>query len=325
MKFYKYILVCSCVFAIIGVYFLLVSSKSGEETEKKQIEALTFCNSVSVPEHIEFCGKKISLDRYDMHERYDREINAFTYLHSTTLLLFKRANRYFPVIEPILKKNGIPDDFKYLAVIESNLNPRAVSTAKATGLWQFMADTAIKFGLEVNDQVDERYHIEKSTEAACKYLNEAYLRYEDWASVAASYNGGMARISSELNNQMVNTSFDLLLVEETSRYVFRMMAVKEVFKNPYKYGFVLKKEDLYPVIRTKKVEISTSIPNLTAFAQGYNISYYQLKEFNIWMRNRDLNISPKNPKTYIIDIPLTEDLYYSKNKIKVHDKTWLAE
>jgi len=324
-KIYRYLLISVCVFVVIGICFSLVSLKSGEEFAKQQTETLAFINSVSIPESVEFCGKKISLDRYDMHERYDREINGFTYLHSSTMLLIKRANRYFPIIEPILKKYNIPDDFKYLAVIESNLSLRAISPAKAVGLWQFMPETAKKFGLEVNEQVDERYHIEKSTEAACQYLNQAYSKYGDWASVAASYNAGMGKISSELNNQMVSTAFDLLLVEETSRYVFRIIAIKEIFKNPYKYGFVLKKEDLYPVIRTKKVEISSNIPDLAMFAKEHNISFHQLKDFNIWLRGRDLSISPKNPKIYTIDIPIIEDLYYSKNKIKVHDRAWVVE
>ena len=313
MKIYRYLLIGLCVFTVIGTYFFLVSLKSGEDIVKQQIEVLAFNASIQVPEYVEFCGKKINLDRYDMHERYDREINSFTYLHSTTMLLIKRANRYFPIIEPILKKYNIPDDFKYLAVIESNLSPRAISVAKAAGLWQFMADTGRRFGLEVSDQIDERYHIEKSTEAACKYLNEAYSRYRDWATVAASYNAGMGKISSELDKQIEDNSFNLLLVEETSRYVFRIMAVKEIFKNQSKYGFILKKEDLYPVIRTKKVQVSDNIPDLAEFAKENNISYFQLKDFNVWLRERSLTINPKNPKTYTIDIPVVEDLYYSKN------------
>ena len=316
MKNYSYLLTGLCAFIIIiGVYFFLSSHQAGEtRQDQRELLAGSYVYSMPVPDYVEFCGKKISLDRYDMHERYDRELNALTYLHSTTILLMKRANRYFPIIEPILKKNNIPDDFKYLAIVESSLNTRAVSPAKAAGLWQFMPETAKRYGLEVNDQVDERYHIEKATEAACKYLSEAYYRYGDWASVAASYNGGMGRISSELNNQMANNSFDLLLVEETSRYVFRIMATKEIFKNPVKYGFVVKKEDLYPAIRTKKVQVYDNIPDLTEFARGNNISYYQLKEFNVWLRDRSLTISPKNPKTYTIDIPVVDDLYYSRNK-----------
>ena len=314
MKIYRYLLMGFCAIMFIGMCFFLTSLQAREAGQNQREFMGTYVYSAPVPDYVEFCGKKVSLDRYDMHERYDREINALTYLHSTTMLLFKRANRYFPIIEPILKKYNIPDDFKYLAVIESNLNTRAISPAKAAGLWQFISDTAKKYGLEVNDQVDERYHIEKATEAACKYLSEAYYRYRDWASVAASYNGGMGRISSELNNQMADNSFDLLLVEETSRYVFRIMAAKEIFENPNKYGFFLKKEDLYPVIRTKKVQVYNSIPDLAEFAKENNISYFQLKEFNVWLRDRSLIISPKNPKIYTIDIPVANDLYYSRNR-----------
>lgn len=316
MKIYKYLLMGLCVFVIIGMYFFLTSHQAGEAKQQQQRESLvdSYVYSMPVPDYVEFCGKKISLDRYDMYERYDREINGFTYLHSTTMLLIKRANRYFPVIEPILKENNIPDDFKYLAVIESNLSPRALSPAKAAGIWQFISETGKRYGLEVNSQVDERYHIEKATEAACKYLKEAYNRYGDWTTVAASYNAGMGRISSEMSNQMVDNSFDLLLVEETSRYVFRIMAAKEIFENARQYGFVLSKEDLYPVIRTKKIQVSNSIPDLAEFAKENNINYFQLKEFNVWLRDRSLTISPKTPKIYTIEIPFIEDLYYSKNK-----------
>ena len=225
MKIYRYLLMGLCAVVIIGIYFFLTSHQAGEaEPQQRELFTGFYVYSMPVPEYVEFCGKKISLDRYDMFERYDREINGFAYLHSTTMLLVKRANRYFPVIEPILKNNNIPDDFKYLAVIESNLNPRALSTAKAAGIWQFMSDTGKRYGLEINDQVDERYHLEKATEAACKYLNEAYRRYRDWTTVAASYNAGMGRISTEMSSQLVDNSFDLLLVEETSRYVFRILA-----------------------------------------------------------------------------------------------------
>ena len=325
MKIYKCLLTALLVCVVVCISVLFISNKSDSEVKNQKIEVLSFANSVSIPESVVFCGQKISLDRIDMHERFDREINNFTYMHSSTMLIIKKANRYFPIIEPILKRNNIPDDFKYLAVIESNLNVRAISVAKAVGLWQFMSDTAKGYGLEVNDQVDERYHIEKSTEAACRYLKEAYSKYGNWVSAAASYNAGMGRISSELRNQMVDTSFDLLLVEETSRYVFRILAAKEIFTNPYKYGFALKKKDLYPMVRTKKVEVSYNIPDLAAFAQGNGISYYQLKDFNVWLRDRGLTISTKNPKTYLLDIPIVDDLFYSKNKLNIHDSSWVID
>ena len=183
-----------------------------------------------VPAKATFANEEIYLRPYDRRERMDRELLAFTYMHSNTLQILKKANRFFPQIEPILKEEGIPDDFKYLMAIESSLNTLARSPAGAAGLWQLMPQTAKELGLEVNDLVDERYDIEKSTRAACKYLKKAYARYGDWMLVSASYNAGQARISSLMKKQNAEHGMDLWLVEETSRYMFRLLAVKEVFK-----------------------------------------------------------------------------------------------
>jgi hypothetical protein len=307
---------------IIFLSLFLSSNKDVESIPEKPLLTAT-TGSVIPPDQVELFGTKIDLRRFDMRERYDREINSFAYFHSTTMMYIKRANKYFPIIEPILKANGIPDDFKYLAVIESNLDIRSVSPAKAVGIWQLMTVTGRENGLEINDQIDERYHLEKATEAACRYLKTAYSRYGDWFNVAASYNAGMARISSELKNQMVSSSFDLLLVEETSRYLFRIMAIKELFSNPYKYGFVLKPENLYQPVSTNKVEISQDIPDLAEFAQSYGLNYRQLKEFNPWLRDRKLKISTSGKK-YILDIPEKKDLFYDRSKIKVHDNAWVS-
>ena len=187
--------------------------------------ALTF-SSPQVPESIMFCGKKIDLTRFDRHERMDRELLAFAYMHSTSLQTIKRANRYFPIVEPILKEHGIPDDFKYLMAIESNCSPLARSHAGASGLWQFMQTTGREYGLEVNKNIDERYHVEKSTVAACKYIKAAYKKYNDWIAVAASYNGGQAHIAGQMEKQQVDETLDLHLVEETARYVYRIIAAK---------------------------------------------------------------------------------------------------
>jgi hypothetical protein len=213
----------------------------------------------------------------------------------------KRANRYFPVIEPILKKKNIPDDFKYLCVIESNLDTRALSPAKAAGLWQFIEETGKIYGLEITSEVDERYHVEKSTEAACKYFTEAYQRYGDWAKVVVSYNAGMARISSFLKDQLADSAFDLHMTTETSRYLFRIMAVKELFENQSKYGYAVRKEHLYPVIPVHYVEVSAPIANLAVFAKENKINYMQLKEHNVWLR--DTKLSNTKGKTYRIAIP----------------------
>lgn len=319
----KNIILLITTLSIFSVGILLLSNSKKDENTPPAVASMTI--SVKVPKEVKFAGETLQLSRYDLHERYDREINSFTYLHSSTLLLIKRANRYFPIIEPILKKNNIPDDFKYLAVIESMLDTRATSSAKAAGLWQFMPQTAIQFGLEVSGQVDERFSVELSTEAACKYLNAAYKKYGSWSSVALSYNAGMGRISNELEQQQVDDGTDLWLVEETSRYYFRMLAVKNIFENPSKYGFIIKPEQLYKPIEVKKIEVTESIPDLAAFAKNNNVTYAQLKDFNSWLRDRSLTINAKRPKQYTILIPIQESLYYDKSDIKVHDKRWIKD
>lgn len=313
----------ACCLTLGGVF--LLSNNSHAEAEAKIPFVLSMTKSIEVPQEVEFAGENLKLDRYDLYERYDREINSFAYLHSTTMLLIKRANRYFPIIEPILKKNNIPDDFKYLAVIESDLNHKAKSPAGAVGLWQFMPKTAPSYGLEVSAEVDERYSIEKSTEAACKYLRQAYNKYGSWASVALSYNAGQGRISNELDKQQAEDSLDLWLVDETTRYYYRMLAIKQIFENPYKYGFVLTERNLYKPIEFEVVEVTQSIPDLAAFAKDKGITYAQLKDFNTWLRDRKLTISPKSQSAYTILIPTQESLYYKKGeKIKVHDKNWIS-
>jgi len=261
--------------------------------------------------------------RYDRRERMDREMMAFTYMHSTTMLLIKRANRYFPIIEPILKANGIPDDFKYLMVIESNLNNIARSPAGAAGLWQFMPATGREFGLEVNENVDERYHIEKATVAACKYFKQAYAKYGDWMAVSAAYNAGQGRISSQLDQQLASHAMDLWLVEETSRYMFRLLAVKEIFKNPQRYGFLLKKEHLYPPIPYKEITVTTPIANLSDFAKQQGITYAQLRDANPWLREQSLK--NRTGKTYVLQIPTQEGMYYDPKKTVAYNKHWVID
>ena len=312
--------VCICILAVV-----FLANYSHGDTEIKTPYVLSMTKSVEVPDKVNFAGEEMVLDRYDFHERYDREINGFTYLHSTTLLLVKKANRYFPIIEPILKENGIPDDFKYLAVIESSLDHRAVSSAGAAGLWQFMPKTAPNYGLEVSSEVDERYSIEKSTVAACKYFREAYNKYGSWASVALSYNAGQGRISGELDKQQAEDSLDLWLVSETTRYYFRMLAIKQIFENPAKFGFILTEKDLYKPIEFTKVEVTQSIPDLASFAKDRGLTYAQLKDFNSWLRDRKLTISAKSQSSYILLVPTQESLYYQKGgKIKVHNRAWIS-
>lgn len=306
-----------------GLFLLTMQSvRANSAKEDKQPMVLAMSKPVPVPLKIEFASETMDVSRYDLYERLDRELNAFTYTHSTTMLLFKRANRYFPIIEPILKANGIPDDFKYLAVIESSLNVRAVSPAKAAGLWQLMPATATEYGLEVSSEVDERFAVEKSTEAACKYLKMAYARYGSWINAAVSYNAGMGRISSELSSQQGEMATDLWLVEESHRYFFRMAAIKLIFESPFAYGYVLTADNLYKPMKFREVKVESSIASLTDFAKQQGISYADLKEFNSWLRDRKLTVSAG--KQYVIKIPTAESLRYGAEKVQVHDKRWIA-
>lgn len=322
----KYIFFSVSLAALISSGFLFLSNIEAEQANRNSPEVLSMTASVSVPDQVRFANETVDLTRYDLHERYDREINGFTYLHSSTLLLIKRANRIFPIIEPILKANGIPDDFKYLAAIESSLDPRAISSAKAAGLWQFMPATGKQYGLEVGSEVDERYHIEKATEAACRYLRDAYNKYGSWASVAISYNAGMGRVSDELNKQQADDGVDLWLVPESYRYYFRMLALKSLFENPYRYGFVISADQLYKPIEFNKITVYETIPDLAQFAIQNGSTYAQVKDFNPWLRDRKLTISPKSASSYTIFVPKQESVYYRKGEnIKVHDKNWITQ
>jgi len=278
----------------LGIAGLFTYSTSKETVVKDKIEL------VGLPTEIDFAGEAAPLTIVDVRERLDREMIINTNLHSSTTLIFKRASRAFPVIEPILKKYGVPDDFKYLAVIESGL-VNAVSPAGARGVWQFMPETAKEKGMEVNDFVDERYHLEKSTEAACRYLLEAKNKFGNWTLAAASYNGGMFGINRQLESQQVTDYYDVLLTEETSRYVFRILALKEIMQNPAKYGFDIPKDQLYYPIEIKKIEIDTPITNLSSFAKGMGINYKILKLHNPWLRDKKLD--NKSNKKYILEIP----------------------
>ncbi len=311
------------VLIVCGIVLMSLSNNDTEKVEQQRPQVLSMTASVDIPDEMTFAGEKIVFDRYDFRERMDRELNSFTYFHSSTLLLFKRANRIFPIIEPILKQQGVPDDIKYIAVIESSLDHRAISPARAVGLWQFMSSTAPGFGLEVSSEVDERYHIEKSTAAACRYLKDAYRKYGSWSAAALSYNGGQGRITNELRNQQTNNALDLWLVEETTRYYYRMLAIKTIFENPSQYGFVLRGDQLHKPMDFKEVRVSSSIPSLVAFAKQHGITYAQLKDFNSWLR--DTKLTNRSGKTYTILIPTKESLYYRKGeKYKVHDERWIA-
>lgn len=256
--------------------------------------------TVPYPSEMNFAGEKVPTSDNDVSERLDREMVTNINYHSNTTLVIKRANKVFPIIEPILAKNGVPDDFKYLAVIESSL-VNAVSPAGARGVWQFMPTTAKEYGMEVTDQVDERYHLEKSTEAACKYLNDAYKKFGNWTLVAASYNGGMAGINRVLETQQVSSYYDALFYEETGRYVFRILALKEIMGNSPKYGFDIPMNELYVNIPTKKLVIENSIDDLALFAKEQGTNYKTLKILNPWLRDKKLTITAG--KNYTIEVP----------------------
>ena len=275
-----------------------------------------------VPEYVVFAGDTVRLDRADLRERMDRELIAFCYSHTNSTLMIKRANRYFPEIEPLLRASGVPDDLKYLMVIESNVDPKAVSTAGAGGLWQFMKETGRGFGLRIDNEVDERFHIEKATLAACKYLKQAYAKYHDWMTVAASYNAGQGGISKRLTDQHQESAMDLWLVEETSRYMFRILAAKMYFENPAEFGFTFSREDLYPYIPPREeVEVSGPIDDLVTFAEKYGVSFYDLKQANLWLR--DTKLVNKDRRTYYIAIPDVEAARYDPSKTRIHNMAWV--
>ena len=262
-----------------------------------------------VPDIMVFAGDTIRFDRVDMRERMDRELIAFTYSHTNSLLMLKRSTRIFPQVEPLLAANGVPDDLKYLMAVESNVSETAVSVAGAAGLWQFMRDVGREFGLEVTATVDERYNIKKETEAACDYLKKSYARFGDWMTVAASYNGGVNGIARKREQQQQPKAMDLQLVEETSRYMFRILVAKMFFENPESFGFKLEADEYYPYIPPKRtVFVSQSIDDLAEFAGRYGLSYAQLRRANPWLR--DMKLAAKTGKTYEILIP---DLEAEKN------------
>ena len=253
----------------------------------------------AVPEFIVFAGDTIRFDRQDLYERMDRELISFTYMHTNSTLMLKRSNRMFAKVLPIMREGGVPEDLKYLMAIESNFEPKALSSAGAAGLWQFTKSTAKEYGLEVTAEVDERYDIEKETRAACRYLKDAYAKFGDWMTVAASYNGGQNGIARRIESQMRKKAMDLWLVEETSRYMFRILAAKMFFESPQSFDFY--EQERYPLDSFEVVSVSGPIESLVDFAEEHGVSYAQLKGANLWLR--DSMLTNKAGKTYKILIP----------------------
>jgi membrane-bound lytic murein transglycosylase D len=289
----------------IGIVALLITgTTANEEPGAASLKTPAAFKAVEIPDSVIFAGEPVPLWRFDVREALDRELLVNSYFHSQTIRYLKMAPRYFSIIEPILAEKGVPDDFKYLAVAESGFNPRAVSPARAVGLWQFLQGTGRDYGLEINSEVDERYHIEKSTFAACDYLLDSYERYGSWATVAAAFNTGNAGVQRQIQRQKSVSYYDLLFGEETSRYVFRIIALKLIMENPEKYNFIISEEEKYSLMPTREVEITGKVDNFADFALEQGINYKLLKDFNPWLRDNFLTNS--RGKKYTVKIPVIE-------------------
>ena len=307
-----YLLSTVIIFAF-GLILLFIFSTPSEETSDKTYYDAFHKNykifTPEIPETIDFAGEETPLDIFYIREKLDEEILRSTYFHSSTIVLIKRSYRWLPVIEPLLSEYNIPQDFKYLALVESGFE-NVVSPKGAKGFWQFMEKTAREYGLEVNDAIDERYNVEKSTRAACQYLLDSYDEFKSWTLVAAAYNAGKRRINETIKKQNVNDYYSMYLNEETSQYIFRILAIKTIIEKPTKYGFYLREADLYPPVPTKEIKITETIPDLYRFASKHNISYRTLKMFNQWLRTD--NLPNKSERTYFIKIPKSGYLNYEK-------------
>ena len=303
-KWWRILLPFLIVAKVGVVVILLMGTSPNEEPEILRVEVPAAFKAVEIPDSVLFAGEPVPLWRFDVREALDRELLVNSYFHSQTIRYIKLAPRYFSIIEPILKEKGVPDDFKYLAVAESGFNPRAVSPARAVGLWQFLQGTARDYKLEINSEVDERYHVEKSTYAACDYLLDSYERYGSWATVAAAFNAGNAGVQRQILRQKVASYYDLLFGEETSRYVFRIIALKLIMENPGKYNFDISDKELYPAVATREVEITGRVADFADFALEHGINYKLLKDFNPWLRENFLTNS--GGKKYTVKIPVIE-------------------
>ncbi|MDC3344718.1 lytic transglycosylase domain-containing protein [Flavobacteriaceae bacterium] len=286
------------IFILSIIFFNAVNLS--DKTLEKNTSSTYNIKALKIPNGLSFAGEKVPTELDDIKERMDRELLVNTYWQSNGLLLIKRAHKYFPLIEPLLKKYGIPDDFKYLVVAESGLENNS-SPAGAAGFWHFLKSSAKEYGLEVNQNVDERYNLEKSTKVAAEYLKKSKKRFGTWTLAAAAYNAGNARIARNLKKQQVTNYYDLLLNSETSRYVFRIVALKEVLSNPRKYGFEFEEDDLYNLPDIKTVKVDTVITNIASFAKKFKTNYKELKLNNAWLRENKLN--NKSRKLYKIKIP----------------------
>ncbi|MEW5842968.1 MAG: lytic transglycosylase domain-containing protein [Bacteroidota bacterium] len=301
----KLILIASIAVVFVGLVFLSAYFYIKSEENARHVPIIITENerriySPPIPDTLEFCGERVPLEDFDVRERIDREFLVNTYWHSAMLLYIKRANRWFPLIEQILKKNGVPDDFKFMAVAESGLT-NVVSPDGATGFWQLMEAAAKKYGLGINNEVDERYNVAKSTQAACDYLKEAHAKFGTWTLTAASYNNGVNGIENQIGRQQTKNYYNMYLNDETYRFVARIVSIKEIFKNPHKYGFYFSQSDLYPRFDTYEVKINYPVKDFAQFAKNYGINYKILKIFNPWLRDNFLK--NKSRKSYTLELP----------------------
>jgi hypothetical protein len=303
------ILIASIALFFVGVLYLFFNRTENPEEIEPVTETMVFLQGmnyampVPLPDSATFAGEAVPMDIFYVREAFDRELTVNTYWHSSTILSLKRAARWFPLIEPILAKNNIPGDFKYLALIESGLM-NVVSPAGAAGFWQFLDKTGKEYGLKINKEVDERYHVAKATEAACAYLNKAYVKFGNWTLVASSYNAGQGRIDETIDKQQVRSFYQMFLPEETSRYIFRILAIKSIYEDPVKYGFKLEKGDLYDPLEVRMVKVTSSINDLPAFARQNKTTYRMLKELNPWLKSDKLTV--RHGEEFFIALPAEE-------------------
>ncbi len=296
--------------AVLALFIMMTTTGSKqlealEENPLPVVPAQFFYTTPPFPEAISFMGEVVPIQRFDVMESLERELLVNSYFHSQTFRLIKLAPRFFTMIDPILVEEGVPADFRYLAVAESGLNPKAVSPSGAAGLWQFMRSAASDYKLEVSNEVDERYHIEKSTRAACRFLKDSYKKYGSWPLVAASYNAGRASVDRQLARQKVTSYFDLLMSEETERYVYRILALKLILENPENYGFMVADDEKYPLWKTMKVQINGPVSNLADFSISHGTTYKMLKYYNPWLRDNILTNAAG--KIYVVDLPVRTD------------------
>ena len=285
---------------LVGVVVFLGTKFSEYRDQVNRLTSFYQIAPPVIPPNLDFAGEKVPLDKFEIKERLDREILVNTFWQSSTLLIMKRTQKVFPIVEPILKVYGIPDDFKYLAVAESGL-VNATSSAGAKGVWQFMASSGKAYGLEINNNVDERYNLEASTRAACVYIKEAYSKFGSWTLAAAAYNRGMGGIRHDLNKQQVDSYYDLHLNAETARYMFRILAFKAILENPQDYGFFLEEKDFYKPINTYSIDIDSTITNISDYAQKIGTNYHVLKTLNPWIKGNELEV---DEKSYTLKAPL---------------------